>query len=44
MLSCHLRLGLWSVLLPSGFPTKSPYETLLSPYVLHVQPVWVFLI
>ena len=31
ILSSHLRLGLSSVLFPSGFPTKTPYRPLLSP-------------
>jgi hypothetical protein len=31
MLSSHLRLGLPSELLPSGFPTKTPYAPLISP-------------
>jgi len=35
ILSCHLHLGLPSGLLHSGFPTKTQYPTLLSPYALH---------
>jgi len=31
ILSSHLRLGLPSVLFPSGFPTKTLYTSLLSP-------------
>ena len=31
ILSTHLRLGLPSVLLPSGFPTKTLYTPLFSP-------------
>jgi hypothetical protein len=31
ILTPHLCLGLPSGLLPSGFPTKTPYATLLSP-------------
>ena len=35
----HLRLGLPNGLLPSGFPTKTLYTPLLSPYVLHAPPI-----
>ena len=38
ILSSHLRMGLSSCLLSSGFPTKTLYRSLFSPYVLHVQP------
>ena len=31
LLSSHLRLGLPSILFPSGFPTKTMYKLLLSP-------------
>ena len=42
ILSSHLLLGLSGVLFPSGFPTKSLYMPLLSPYVLHVPPISFF--
>ena len=43
ILSSHIRIGLPSCLLPSGFPTKTLYAPLLTPYVLHVLPISVFL-
>jgi hypothetical protein len=39
ILSKHLRLGLPSGLLPSGFPTNNLYEFLFSPFVLHAPPI-----
>jgi hypothetical protein len=38
-LSSHLRLGLPGGLFPSGYPTKTLYTPLLSPYALHTQPI-----
>ena len=42
ILSSHLHLGLPSGLFPPGFPTKTLYTPLLSPYVLHVLPTSFF--
>ena len=39
----HLRLGLPSGLFPSGFPTKTVYTPLLSPYALHALPLLILL-
>ena len=41
-LSSYLSLGLPSGLLPSVFPTKTLYVPLLSPYMLHAQPISFF--
>jgi hypothetical protein len=43
ILSFHLRLGLPSGLVPSRLPSNTLYAPLLSPYVLHVLPISVFL-
>ena len=42
ILSTHLRLGLPSVLLPSGFPTKTLYTPSPHPYAPHAQPISFF--
>ena len=42
ILSFNIRLGLPSGFYPSGFPTKSLYTPLLSPYVLHAPPISFF--
>ena len=42
ILSTHLRLGLPSGLLPSGFLTKTLYTPSPRPYVLHGQPISFF--
>jgi hypothetical protein len=36
MLSTHLYLGVPNSLIPSGFPTKTPYAPLLSPYICYM--------
>ena len=42
MLSTHLRLGLLSGLLPSGFTTKTLYTPFTHPYAPHAQPISFF--
>ena len=42
ILSSHLHLGLSSGLFPSGFPTKTLYTPLFSPYMLHAAPISFF--
>ena len=42
ILSTHLRLGLPSALLPSGFPTKTLYTPSHQPYARHAQPISFF--
>jgi len=44
ILSTHLRLGLPSVLLPSGFPIKTLHTPSPHPYAPHAQPISFFLI
>jgi hypothetical protein len=39
VLTSHLSLGLPSGLIPTGFPTKTLYKPLLSPYVLHAPAI-----
>jgi len=42
ILSSHLSLGLPTGLFPSGFPTKTLYTPLPSPYALHASPISFF--
>ena len=42
ILSAHLRPGLPSCLLPSGFPTKTLYTPSPHPYAPHAQPISFF--
>ena len=42
ILSTHPRLGLPSVLLPSGFPTKTLYKPSPHLYAPHAQPISFF--